>query len=276
MEVWSELFFIDIEQEISTQLNIAPDRAEGINRVLILLNNKIEYLYNWLNNNRFEEIEKEIHLFKVIKPRLVCNFIYYKKLSEIEANSHFSKSNKIKYLKKLQKEADDHGEKYKSFYRYYYSKFTHKDKKYFLRNKRKSTRYHDSQLINYDFRVSTSHDHLVATILANDKLIIYIENLLENLNNSIKTIETPTKYQWTGKKIELVELIYALKELNIINNGAADIKEIAKLFETMFNVELEENIYRWYLDIKKRKISRTKFLNQLAENLNKKMDNEDE
>ncbi|MEC4050914.1 RteC domain-containing protein [Flavobacterium sp. SUN046] len=257
-------------------LNIASEKSIGINQVLIFININIDNLYKWLNDYTFEDTEKEIHFFKVIKPRLVSYMLYYDKLLEIETNSHFSKSNKIKYLKKLQKEIDDHGKKYKSFYKYYYAKFTHKDKKYFLRNKRKSTRYHDSHLINYDFKVSTSHDHLVATILANDKLIIYIENLLENLNNSIKTIETPTKYNWTGNKIELVELIYALKEQNVINNGAADIKEIAKLFETIFNVELEENIYRWYIDIKKRKISRTKFLNQLAENLNKKMDNEDE
>ena len=276
MEFWGEIYFIEIEQQISLLLNIASEKSIGLNQVLIFINTNINNLYSWLNNNTFDDTEKEIHFFKVIKPRLVSYLLYYDKILEIETNSHFSKHNKIKYLKKLQKEADDHGEKYKSFYRYYYSKLTHKDEKYFTRNKKNVIRYHDSHIINYDFKVSSSHDHLVATIISNDKLIIYIENLLENLNNSIKANESPTKYNWTGNKIELVELIYALKEQNVINNGAADIKEIAKLFETMFNVELEENIYRWYFDIKKRKISRTKFLNQLAENLNKKMDNEDE
>ncbi|MEC4049142.1 RteC domain-containing protein [Flavobacterium sp. SUN046] len=212
----------------------------------------------------------------MIKPRLVSYFIYYKKLSEIETISHFSKVKKINYLKKQLKEIDEQSNKNKYFINYYYSKQTHKDTKYFTRNNSINILHHDNQIINYDFRVSTSHDHLIATILANDKLIIYIENLLENLYNLIKTIETPTKYNWSGNKIELVELIYALKEQNVINNGVADIKEIAKLFEIMFNVELEENIYRWYLDIKKRKISRTKFLNQLAENLIKRMDREDE
>ena len=43
----------------------------------------------------------------------------------------------------------------------------------------------------------------------------------------------------------------------------------------MLNIEIEEGVYRAYLDIKSRKNQKTKFLNTLSENLNQKMIEED-
>ncbi|MEC4049143.1 hypothetical protein OX284_006855 [Flavobacterium sp. SUN046] len=63
MDFFDDFFFINIEQQISTHLNIAPDRAEGINQALILLNNKIEHLHDWLKNNSIDDIDKEIQIF---------------------------------------------------------------------------------------------------------------------------------------------------------------------------------------------------------------------
>jgi hypothetical protein len=46
---------------------------------------------------------------------------------------------------------------------------------------------------------------------------------------------------------------------------------LATHFGYVFNIDLEENIYRSYVDIKNRKTIKTKFLNNLSENLNAKM-----
>jgi hypothetical protein len=54
-----------------------------------------------------------------------------------------------------------------------------------------------------------------------------------------------------------------------------DVKEIATYFGKMFNIDIEDNIYRVFIDIKSRKTIQTKFLNTITENLNRKM-NEDE
>jgi len=43
----------------------------------------------------------------------------------------------------------------------------------------------------------------------------------------------------------------------------------------MLNVDIEDGLYRAYLDIKARKNNKTKFLNTLSENLNQKMIEED-
>ena len=73
----------------------------------------------------------------------------------------------------------------------------------------------------------------------------------------------------------MVELIYALKHAGLINNGNTDVKELATHLGKVFNIDLEDNIYRIYQDIKLRKIVRTKFLNRITDNFNQKLNEED-
>jgi hypothetical protein len=76
---------------------------------------------------------------------------------------------------------------------------------------------------------------------------------------------------WTGNKIDLTEVIYALHHQKVINGGNIEIKELATYFGKVFNIDLEETIYRNYTDIKNRKNVKTKFLNHLSEDLNIKI-----
>jgi hypothetical protein len=65
--------------------------------------------------------------------------------------------------------------------------------------------------------------------------------------------------QWTADKINLVELIYALSFANCINNGNVKIKHIMEAFEKVFSIDLGE-YYRAYVEVKRRKIIRGKFM----------------
>lgn len=65
------------------------------------------------------------------------------------------------------------------------------------------------------------------------------------------------------------------KVAKIIDNGNTDIKIIAKTFENMFNIDLGD-FYHSYLELKGRKINRTKFLDSLRDALIKRMDEQDE
>ena len=47
--------------------------------------------------------------------------------------------------------------------------------------------------------------------------------------------------QWTGSTAELVELIYGLDEMKLINGGETGIKELLARFCRMFGVEIKEN-----------------------------------
>ena len=91
----------------------------------------------------------------------------------------------------------------------------------------------------------------------------------------MKSQTLQSKLNWTGSKVDLVELIYALHHSKIINAGNSDVKELAVSLGKIFNIEIEDNIYRIYQDIKSRKHVKAKFLNTITENLNNKMMEED-
>ena len=124
-------------------------------------------------------------------------------------------------------------------------------------------------MIHYDNHLNTTYDFNIAQIIAYDLIINYLEESLENLNKK-KDKKKKTKQSllnWTGNKIELIELIYSLQSNKSINNGKTDIKVLAKIFGQFLSIDIEEGIYRNFQDIKTRKMERTKFLNTLSKNL---------
>ncbi|WP_373782651.1 RteC domain-containing protein [Bacteroides heparinolyticus] len=77
--------------------------------------------------------------------------------------------------------------------------------------------------------------------------------------------------RWTGKIVDLVELLYALDTCNCINNGEIGVEELAEVLSNIFGVEIK-NCYNIYMNIKCRKDdSRTYFLDELQKKLNKRM-----
>lgn len=80
---------------------------------------------------------------------------------------------------------------------------------------------------------------------------------------------------WTGSKAALVELIYALQAQGVLDYGHADIKQISRVFSRMFNVDIGD-FYHTYLELRNRKINKTKFLDSLRDVLSKKMDEQDD
>lgn len=83
------------------------------------------------------------------------------------------------------------------------------------------------------------------------------------------------KQNWTGSKVALIELLYALHTEGVFNNGASDLKDIAEYFENIFNIDLGQ-YHRAFLEIRMRKSDQTKFLNSLKEKLVKRMENTDD
>lgn len=93
--------------------------------------------------------------------------------------------------------------------------------------------------------------------------------------------ETPANIpsmRWTGSTAELVELIYGLDEMKLVNEGEPGIKELLEGFCRVFGVEIRESqCYNTYADIKRRKNdSRTYFFDRAAERLNRRMVRDEE
>lgn len=271
-------FFCKIDSEIlKIETTISPPICQS-KQLLKYLEEKLNELCVWMENYDFKSIEEEIYFFKELKSRLTSKYIYYHKIIEIESNAPTtSKKLKIKYYKQIIAECHLGSKKDNEFYKYYRSGFTHYDHYYFTRNGTKQAINKHITRIFIDVKKCSLYDYNVALIQANDKLTEYYEEKIEQINNTasrINPIPEPN-LKWNGSKVDLVELVYALHHSKVINSGNVDVKELAANLGKIFNVDIEENAYRYYKDIKARKAVKTKFLNTIAENLNQKMVDED-
>jgi hypothetical protein len=271
-------FFCKIDSEIlKTEINHESPicQAKYLSKYL---EEKLNELFTWLECYEFKSTEDEIFFFKELKSKLTSKYIYYHKLLEIESNAPTtSRKLKIKYYKDVIINCHQISTKDKDFYKYYRSGFTHNDHLYFTRYGTKQSINKHITRIYIDVRRCSLYDYNVALILANDKLTEYYEERIEELskNSKMSTYEFKSKLNWTGSKVDLIELVYALHSSKAINHGTSDIKEIASTLGNLLNIDIEDGLYRAYLDIKARKNTKTKFLNTIAENLNQKMIEED-
>ena len=221
----------------------------------------------------FKNINEEMRFFKYQKPAIVSKLIYYNAIYKIETKKPNGTKLAKKYLnrelKKLKKFFDNNLD----FYKYYRTNNSYLDEKHFIRGKHDIKLCLDTFYFEADHSFSTSHDYKVAKIIANDLIQVYLEDQLNN-NNQKKTSDSST-LNWTVSKTALTELIYALHSQGVFDNGNADIKVIAKIFERAFNIDLGD-FYHTFMELKSRKINRTKFLDSLCDALIKKMDEQDE
>lgn len=265
----------ELEEEIRAYvLDISPPilLAETVMEITL---GKIATLKKYILKRGFHNQDEEIYFFKHIKPQFTAKLIYYNSIYKIETKKPYGNESAIKEyidneLAKLKRYFDNNLE----FYKYYRTNSTYLDDKYFVRGKYDIKLSLDTFYFEADHSFSTSHDYKVAKIIANDLIQVYIEDQLYNRVREDKPIDTP-RLTWTGSKVELIELIYALHYQGVFDNGKSDIRLIAQYFESTFNIDLG-NFYHTYLELRNRKVNRTKFLDALRDYLIKKMDEQDE
>lgn len=270
-------YFSKIDVSIDEIKRNFNDPILASNKIIEVLEEKVNELRKFLINYKFSSLEEEVHFFKEQKPHLIAKLIYYNSIVEIEANMPLIKKDKIDFIEMMLNEISLFTRRNKNFYQYYRSKATHNDFKYFSRYQSDKLSFYNTHSINYDIRFSTSHDYNVAQFISNEMIVSYLERKLEVINNPNHSNQNKvsSNLEWTGNRIDFIELIYALQAQKVINNGSLEMKEMALAFSQIFKVELEESIYRSYHSIKIRKSSRTKFLNTLSETLINRMEDED-
>lgn len=269
-QIWKDLTFA-IEQ-IERSENDMVARCE---KILMELDVQIRKIKNLLQQYKFSDWSDEIYFFKNTKPKFVAKYIYYSKVIAIEASKPYADPFVLKkYYENERANLLHFYEDHKDFINYYRRKSTFLDKKYFLRFKFDFKLKLSPELYSYDEAFSTSHDHLVSQLLANDQLDLYLANKI-NLKETGETIDSDYKrLEWTAPKVALVELVYALHETKCFNGGQADLAEIFRWTENGFNINLG-NYYKTFAEIRLRKTNKTRFLSLIQKNLEESIENQD-
>lgn len=276
MEAHDFNYFYEFECEYEAIKRTTTDVLELSFKMIEFIQEKLKEIGKWLKKHLFTSVQEEIQFFKDLKPKIVSKLIFHQSILKIETKLPPTKKQKKKHYEKELVNIYEYGMNNKEFYEYYRSKGSYKDEEYFVRKQYKNL-WDNCSHINSDSKLCTSHDFIFSTFIANEILEGYLEKKLEELNGkcSLTNPAAGSNLNWTASKVDLIELIYALQLSGAINGGNIDIKELAICFGKMLNMDIEDNLYRAYLDIKSRKTIQTKFLNTITENLNRKM-NEDE
>ncbi|MBS1632454.1 MAG: RteC domain-containing protein [Bacteroidetes bacterium] len=271
-------YFKKISDELDEEIKgLAYDQGNVLasyEKAIELILSKTTELKEYVLKTGFENEQEEIHFFKYQKPAIIAQLIYYNAIYKIEARKPYGTKSIRKYLNKELKKLKRFFDNNLDFYKYYRSNNSFLDESFFVRGKHDIKLWLDTYYFQSDQTFSTSHDYKVAKIIANDLIQVYIEGQLYTKIQGNKSVTTE-KLSWTGSKTAMIELIYALNCQGVFDNGNSDIRLIAQYFEDTFNIELG-NFYQTFLELRARKINRTKFLDELRDGLLRKMDEQDE
>jgi len=273
------------DELLETIAQLEQDNISAVNEpfpYLKIANQFMHSLQSLVLAGSFDDQQKEIRFFKTVKPKFRCLQLYYLALQEI--NFKRPKDGK-KILKKFYA---DEMHKICAFrcynqqmLNYYYSGSNDMDALLFLRKVDEHPYWLLKLKLDRDERFSTPADHLVAKIMSMDKIQAYLAEEIVKLGgasfgNSTPKLENTKEYKWTGETINLVELAYGLYYTGEINNGNAGIAEIVRLFEKIFNIAIGKPSRR-FTEIKQRKrLSKTKYLDQMKTAIDKRIDEDDE
>lgn len=232
-----------------------------------------------VNKDGFSSKQEEIKFFKEFKPAISSKLLYYIQIFNIESKKPIGPDKIVrKYFTNFLKEINNFNNNNVNFCKYYQSEDIYHDANFFVRNDFNLHLVLEPSTFNYDVTFNTSHDQKVAQIIANEMLTEYLQcqlNIIDrNLFSESNTVPTK-KLRWTDNKIALIELMYALHSAKCINSGNIELSEIAAVFEEMFDIELND-YYRKYIEIKGRKGQNTKFLDNLKQVLENRINIESE
>ena len=269
---------LDLENDLSSMKDVSDKISEQMEYAIGHCKIALDRMRELVIEQGFPDQESEIYFFKKIKPTVYSKLLYYRAVFDLESKCQKAESSVIRrYLQKRLYKINEYMEERQVKIQYFKCGFKHLDEKYFARNTTEiplelRSSHH---LMDEDF--FTWHDHTFSVIMANEMLIDYIQRELDRLDKPVgydqPNYKSPLK--WTGHKIDLGEIIYALLYSGSVNNGNASIIELAEAFEQIFNVEIKEDIYHYRLEIQERKIDKIKFLNQLIAIFQQMIDDKD-
>jgi len=273
-------FIEGLQSELKeAQVNI-PNMIKRANHSIRLCHTVLSLFKKNVVQEGFESVEKEIEFFKNYKSVPSTHLVYYAQIRSFELE--FPKANleaQRKFIKKRLNRLNRFYRSHIDFIEYIESGRTHFDEQYFTRKYFNLFPMISPHIYFHDPDFSTPKDILLAEFKAFDAFVVYLQNRM--IDKSKVHIEKPGELkaqinlQWTASKSALIELVYALHYNRVINNGNADIKDIALAFQQVLHFDLGD-FYKTFSEIKSRKISRTKFLDDLASGLQSHMDSSEE
>lgn len=255
-----------LELKISEVYDEDEDLVKVAEQSLLLIDEAIVQLKEMITDHQFASIAEEVHFFKKMKPKFISKFIYYSTILNVESQKPNAGEKAVKkYYEAQQQKLKTLYREQLEFYSYYRRNATYLDHKIFVRNSYDLKMKLSSGFYNFDTRFATSHDHMIARFMASEQLDSFFKKRIERAGAGRNTSNL-SPLVWSGPKVGLIELIYALYHMRCFNGGNIELSEVIKFAERSLDMDLG-NFHKTIFEIRNRKQGPTKFLNTVSDNL---------
>lgn len=257
---------------------------QQLREVVVLVNKQFAAIRLEMETNGFGSEQEEIDFFKLVKPAMRCWLLYAADRFAIDLVCPVGvKSQQMDYYLNELDYVQRSLQRFPLHYTYFRQGMTELDRVYFLRGSLGDVPTGHS---GDDPEFSTPCDYLWAKFMAGKEVIEYLVGKIDMLEKGMEvknddagvvvTKPVVVPLRWTGEKVHLIELCYALFFSGQIDNGKLGVMEFFAKVGAFFEIDLGIP-KRGFEDLKSRKrLSRTHFLEVLQNGLEEKFDAADE
>jgi hypothetical protein len=278
----SETLYPQMMAQVEETSCRVKDPLERLAAILKVIRGALEQLKGFIEQNPFESEADEICFFKQIKPLFYQWQLYYTELYTIESGATYNDADKL--IVKLEEEllyVERCFRQHAFHYQYYKLRATELDSLYFVRDIQvQSILLPDVPELHPAF--ATSSGYLFAKFMAFEELKGWLTDKIARLKRhpentwEVMNDKEAGEMYWTGDPINLGEVAHGIHLTGQLNNGTAGIGEIFRWLESKLHVTLGKPAKK-FAQIKGRKrLARTKYLDEMKEQIGRKSDKEDE
>jgi hypothetical protein len=268
----AKLRLVQLDEELDLYNEMGIQTGQKLNGKLGSIKKAVSDLKDLIKHQPFNSVEEEVHFFKYVKPQFIARQLFAVDVFTIEASKPIGTANVVKsyfeqelnYLRKF-------SEQHKFIHQYFLLDSNELDRSLFVRNAQPPVSL-IPEVQGFDPEFSTAGDYVFARFIATEKIHNYLIPYLyspEEMESLSSLTKRKNKLKWTGDKLNLIELAYGIYDTMQINDGNVTIAEIIEWLEESLAIDLNR-YYRRFSEIKMRKtLSKTKYLDEMAEALNK-------
>jgi hypothetical protein len=267
-----------LQEELSIYSELGAPLIKKLNGALTRVRETLAKLKQYVIEHPFRNEQEEIDFFKHQKPQFVAEQLYLVELAMIQTSRPPYDSETIRdfftqELRTVRRFFDQH----KLLYHYFQADASDMDPVLFLRGRRPSDVLLPG-LPDLDTAFSAAGDFIFAKFVALERLQDYLLDELQSIDWQAKQIAGSeaelARLKWTGESINLVELAYGIWLTGQINYGNATITEILEWLERHLQIKIGLAFRRWFSISKRKRVSQTKFIDQIKAAILKRLDEE--
>ena len=262
-----EKLYLDFIDALSGVTDSGFNPVKTLSEVLAQCRRYLMELRAQVKVENFADQDAEVHFFKQVKPKFYARKIFHFELYGLDMNRPVgTKDMMICFYREELAFIARFFAIHSAAYDYFRTGRTELDHLYFVRGAEASVEQ-IQEMQDADPLFSTSMDYLFSKFIAYQDLQEEIIKRIGLLDGSLvpANVAVPERgIKWTGKVVNLGELIYGLYYTGQLNHGNAQLSEIVALFERMFMVKIRD-VHHTFGEIRERKVSSpSKFIDSMA------------